>query len=186
MRELPSIDIEIEGVTVIAYIDMKGENSYITSGVLRLLTYDESEIKYGRALILIQDEYLSTKGYFKQLYFSCEHVIMGYPMYIASEGEEEIYIVLGQDWLHETQVQLCKRKANHKEYLRIPYRERQKLKYLYLLLHEVPIPTRQQIHKNSNALTPNKNYTYNNKEEKEGNGINEDMLIDLDDKSNDI
>jgi hypothetical protein len=38
MRELLSIDIEIEGITVIAYIDMKGENSYITSGILKLLT----------------------------------------------------------------------------------------------------------------------------------------------------
>src|SRR3954470_7075421 len=121
MRELPSIDIKMEGVTVTAYIDMKGENNYITSGVLRLLTYDESEIKYRRALIPIQGEYLLTKEYFKQLYFSCEHVIIGYSMYIASEGEEEIYIVLGQNWLHETQVQLCKRKADHKEYLRIPY-----------------------------------------------------------------
>src|SRR3954451_23419364 len=126
MRELPSIDIEMEGVTVTVYVDMKGENSYITSGVLRLLTYDESEIKYRRALIPIQDEYLLTKRYFKQLYFSCEHVIMGYPMYIASEEEEEIYIVLGQDWLHETQVQLYKRKTDHKEYLRIPYRKKQK------------------------------------------------------------
>src|SRR4051794_37845322 len=154
MRELPSIDIEIEGVTVIAYIDIKGENSYITSGVLRLLTYDESEIKYGQALIPIQDEYLLTKGYFKQLYFSCEHAIIGYPMYIASEEEEEIYIVLGQDWLHETQVKLCKRNVNHKEYLRISYRKRQKLKYLYLPLHETPISIRSQMHENSNTLMP--------------------------------
>src|SRR3954451_19731912 len=91
MRELLSIDIEIEGITVIAYIDMKGENSYITSGVLKLLTYEKNEIKYGRALISIQDEYLLTKGYFKQLYFFCEHVIMKYPMYIVSEEEEEVY-----------------------------------------------------------------------------------------------
>src|SRR5687767_8659649 len=122
MRELPSINVEIEGITVIAYIDMKKENSYITARVLKILTYEENEIKYGRALIPIQDEYLWTKGFFKGLYFFCEHVMMRYPMYIASEDEEEeeVYMVLGQDWLHDSQVQICKRKTNHKKYLQIP------------------------------------------------------------------
>src|SRR3954469_1582122 len=187
MRELLSIDIEIEGITVIAYIDMKGENSYITSGVLKLLTYEENEIKYRRALIPIQDEYLSTKGFFKQLYFFCEHVIMGYPMYIASEEEEEeeVYMVLGRDWLHESQVRLCKRKTNHKEYLRVPYWKRQQLKYLHLPLYEAPILTSsQQLYENT--LTPKENYIYNNEEEKDDNNINEAALIDLNDKSDDI
>src|SRR3954447_8377130 len=187
MRELPSIDIEIEGVTVIAYIDMKGENSYITSGVLRLLTYDESEIKYGRALIPIQDEYLLTEGYFKQLYFFCGHVIMEYPMYIASEEEEEeeVYMVLGRDWLHESQVRLCKKKTNHKEYLRVPYWKRQQLKYLHLSLYEAPIliPS-QQLYEN--MLTPDENYIYDNEKKKDDNNINEVALIDLNDKSDDI
>src|SRR3954467_4764051 len=187
MRELPSIDIEIEGITVIAYIDMKGENSYITSGVLKLLTYEENEIKYGRALIPIQDEYLLTEGYFKQLYFFCKHVIMEYPMYIASEDEEEeeIYMVLGRDWLHESQVQLCKRKTNHKEYLRIPYWKRQQLKYLHLPLYEAPILTpSQQLYEN--LLIPDENYTYDNEKKKDDNNMNEVALIDLNDKSDDI
>ncbi|HVH96574.1 MAG TPA: hypothetical protein VM682_06505 [Bacillus sp. (in: firmicutes)] len=184
---MPSIDIEIEGITVIAYIDMKGENSYITSGVLKLLTYEENEIKHGRALIPIQDEYLLTEGYFKQLYFFCGHVIMEYPMYIASEEEEEeeVYMVLGRDWLHESQVRLCKKKTNHKEYLRVPYWKGQQLKYLHLPLYEAPIITpSQQLYEN--MLIPDEDYTYDNENEKDDNEINEAMLIDLDDRSDDI
>jgi hypothetical protein len=168
---------------------MKGENSYITSGVLRLLTYDESEIKYGRALIPIQDKYLFTKGFFKQLYFFCEHVIMEYPMYIVSEEEEEeeeIYIVLGRDWLYESQVQLCKKKTNHKEYLRIPYWKKQQLKHLHMPLYDASILTSSQLYENSNTLTPKENYIYNNEEEKDDNNINEVALIDLSDKSDDM
>src|SRR4051812_29027880 len=128
-----------------------------------------------------------TEGYFKQLYFFCGHVIMEYPMYIASEEEEEeeVYMVLGRDWLHESQVRLCKKKTNHKKYLRVPYWKGQQLKYLHLPLYEAPIITpSQQLYEN--MLIPDEDYTYDNENEKDDNEINEAMLIDLDDKSDNI
>ena len=53
MNKLPYIEVEIQGMLVIAYIDVEGENSYITSGLLNSLICEEGQIKYGRALIPI-------------------------------------------------------------------------------------------------------------------------------------
>src|SRR3954447_6077223 len=105
---------------------------------------------------------------------------MGYPMYIVSEEEEEeeeeIYSIR-RDWLYESQVQLCKKKTNHKEYLKIPYWKKQQLKHLHLPLYDASILTSPQLYENSNTLTPKENYIYNNKEEKDDNNINEVALI---------
>ena len=133
MDGLCYIEIEVQGITVIAYIDFKEEHSYITMALLGSLKYQKNDIKYGEALIPINGTYHLTKGFIKECEFALQDEKLRYPMYIVPEDEP--YIMLGRDWLEEVQAKIIRKGTE--EYLRIFYQEGKRFKSLQIPLYDL-------------------------------------------------
>ena len=133
MNGLCSIDIEVQGITVIAYIDFKEEHSYITMALLGSLKYQKNDIKFGEALIPINGAYHLTKGFIKECEFTIQNEKLRYPMYIVQEDEP--HIMLGRDWLEEVQAKITRKETE--SYLRIFYQEGKRFKSLQTPLYDL-------------------------------------------------
>ena len=175
LQNIGCIDIEVQGLTVLAYIDFQEAHSYITMALLGSLKYQKNDAKYGEALIPVNGAYQLTKGFIKECKFTLQNKKLKYPLYIVPENKK--FIMLGRDWLEEVQAKITGKGTD--KYLRIFYQEGKRFKSLQTPLYNL-MEERLLISNNNNLeLFTTESICSNSVNETDKTTENETMLIDL-------
>jgi len=190
MNIIYSFEIEIKGRPLIALVDDGEDHSFMSLAFLNQLS--KRKIKVMSLSHLQPNE---TRGCFERFWFSVQGIKMRHPVYVTNEDEIP-YIVFGRDWLTSVRAQ-CFREQ-YQDYLEIIYRQR----YIQIPIYEFPLyydPGDDVFKEQEEEITHANYHDIYVLDEKEteffiGTAETEDkeavateeLLIDFDDKSNDV